>query len=80
MDHFVRIKNAIEELYQTNPKIHISVDIPRSKIIEPGTKAVITGIYKNIFQIEAYDKGHPVRHTFQYSDVLVGHVVIEELH
>jgi hypothetical protein len=55
------------------------VDIPRPRLIVERTNAVITGVYRNFFQIEEYDKGRPARHTIQYGDVLIGHVVIEEL-
>lgn len=41
--------------------------------------AQITGVYKNIFQIEESSSGSLRRHTFQYSDVLIGQVVIDEL-
>ena len=79
MDRLAYIKSGIEALYKTNPKVHISVKLARPKVIVEGTPAVITGVYRNIFQIEEYDKGRPMRHTFQYGDVLIGHVVIEEL-
>jgi uncharacterized protein Veg len=79
MDRLTNIKRAIEKLYQTNPNVHISVDIPRPRLIVERTSAVITGVYRNFFQIEEYDKGRPTRHTIQYGDVLIGHVVIEEL-
>jgi uncharacterized protein Veg len=38
------------------------------------------GVYKNIFQVEECDGGNAAkRHTFQYRDVLIGQVAIEEL-
>ena len=80
MNDLTYIKNAIEKLYQINPNIHISVDIPRPRITVEKTSAVITGVYRNFFQIEEYDRGCPTRHTVQYGDVLIGHVVIEELY
>ncbi|MBQ3490387.1 MAG: hypothetical protein IJA86_07345 [Clostridia bacterium] len=80
MNQLFCIKNAIERLYKTNPDIHISVDIPRPRITVEKTRAVITGVYRNFFQIEEYDRGCSTRHTIQYGDVLIGHVVIEELH
>ena len=79
MDQLGYIKNEIEKLYHTNPNIHISVKLTRPKIIVEGTPAVITGVYKNIFQIEECDSGRPIRHTFQYGDVLIGHVEIREI-
>ena len=79
MDNLDYIKSEIEKLYKNNPNIHISLKLARPRIIVEGTPAVITGVYRNIFQIEENDSGHPTRHTFKYGDVLIGHVVIQEL-
>ena len=79
MDHLDYIKSGIEKLYKTDPNIHISVKFARPKVAVDGTPAVITGVYRNIFQIEENDNGRSVRHSFQYGDVLIGHVVIQEL-
>ena len=80
MDYIEQIKNSIEKLFQSNPNIHISVNRTRPKIIVMAEPAKIVGVYRNIFQIEECESGKaPIRHTFQYSDVLVGQVVIEEL-
>jgi uncharacterized protein Veg len=73
------IKSEIKRLYETNPNIHISVKMTHPKVIVEGTPAKLVGVYKNIFQIEENDNGHTNRHTFQYGDVLIGQVVIEEL-
>ena len=73
------IKGEIKQLYETDPNIHINVKMTHPKMIVEGTPAKIVGVYKNIFQIEENDSGHPNRHTFQYSDVLIGQVIIEEL-
>lgn len=79
MDYIDQIKNGIERLYKTNPNIHISVSRTHPKIIVEKSPAKIVGVYKNIFQIEENNSGRPSRHTFQYGDVLIGQVVIEEL-
>ena len=73
------IKSEIKQLYETEPNIHINVKMTHPKVIVEGTPAKIVGVYKNIFQIEENDSGRPTRHTFQYGDVLIGQVVIEEL-
>ena len=73
------IKSEIKRLYETAPNIHINVKMTHPKVIVEGTLAKIVGVYKNIFQIEENDRGRPTRHTFQYGDVLIGQVVIEEL-
>ena len=79
MDYIEQIKNGIERLYKTHPNIHISVSRTHPKIIVEKSPAKIVGVYKNIFQIEENNSGRPSRHTFQYGDVLIGQVVIEEL-
>ena len=73
------IKSEIKQLYETDPNIHINVKMTHPEVIVEGTPAKIVGVYKNIFQIEENDSGRPTRHTFQYGDVLIGQVVIEEL-
>ena len=73
------IKSEINRLYEAKQTIHISVKMTRPKITVESMPAVITGVYKNIFQIEGSDSRHPNRHTFQYADVLIGQVVIEEV-
>lgn len=79
MDKLDYIKSGIERLYKTNPNVHITVKLLRPKINIEAAPAVIKGAYKNIFQIEEYNRGFPSRHTFQYSDVIIGHVAILEL-
>ena len=80
MDYIEQIKNGIERLYKTHPNIHISVSRTHPKIIVEKSPAKIVGVYKNIFQVEEWVGGKmPTRHTFQYGDVLIGQVMIEEL-
>ncbi len=80
MSDIESIKRSIEQLYQTNPKVCISVNKTRPKIVIEDLTANIIGIYRNIFQVEELKNGKPFgRHTFQYSDVLMGQVVIKEL-
>ena len=80
MDYIEQIKNGIERLYKTHPNLHISVSRTHPKIIVEKSPAKIVGVYKNIFQVEECVGGKmPTRHTFQYGDVLIGQVMIEEL-
>ena len=80
MDYIEQIKVGIEKLYKTNPNIHISVRKTHPKVIVDASPAKIVGVYKNIFQVEECESGKmPTRHTFQYVDILIGQVVIEEL-
>ena len=80
MDYIEQIKSGIEKLFKTNPNIHISVSKTHPKVIIDASPAKLIGVYKNIFQIEECEGGKmPTRHTFQYGDVLIGQVKIEEL-
>ena len=80
MENLAWIKREIEKLYKTNPDIHIAVKRMRPKLIVESSPAKIVGVYKNIFQIEeSVSRKLPTRHIFQYGDVVVGQVVIEEL-
>ncbi|MBQ7522991.1 MAG: hypothetical protein IJT07_00495 [Oscillospiraceae bacterium] len=69
------IKSKLEKLYRTNPNIHISVSLSRPKIALENQAAVIRGIYRNIFQIEAAGKCY----TLQYTDMLTQNFRIAEL-
>ena len=80
MEQLNYIKSEIERLYKTNPDIHISVNRTRPRIFVEASPAKIVGVYKNIFQIEESVSGRlPAKHTFQYGEVLIGQVKIEEL-
>ena len=80
MDTMDYIKSSIEKLFKTDPNIHISVSKTHPKVIVDASPAKIVGVYKNIFQVEECEGGKmPTRHTFQYGEVLIGQVKIEEL-
>ena len=79
MDSIGYIKDKIEDIYKKDPRVRVSIRLSRPKIVLSEIDAQITGVYKNIFQIEESSSGSPRRHTFQYSDVLIGQVVIDEL-
>ena len=73
------IREKIKALYNTNPDIHMNVSLTHPKLFLENASVKITGVYRNIFQIEECSGGTPKRHTLQYSDVLVKHIVISEL-
>ena len=79
MNTVEHIKSEIERLYKTDPNVLVSVNMKRPKLIIERAPAKIVGVYKNIFRIEECGTGLPTRHTLQYSDVLIGQVVIEKL-
>ncbi len=73
------IKGQIKHLYETNPDIHINVRIIRPRVTVEEAPAKNVGVYKNIFQVEENSNGRLNRHTFRYTDVMIGQVVIKEL-
>ena len=80
MNYIEQIKNGIEALYKTNPSIHISVSKKHQRGVLESLHVNIVGVYKNIFQVEEFGKSKiRTRLTFQYEDVLIGQVEIEEL-
>ncbi len=74
-----RIREKIKKLYQMNPEVHLNVNLKSPKLSLENSYAVITGVYKNIFQIEEYTSGQAKRHILQYADVLIKNIVILEL-
>ena len=70
MDALEMIKKRIAHLYEAKREIHVSVT---------KTPSMIVGVYKNVFQVEAKGSAVPRRYTFQYSDILIGQLVIQEL-
>ncbi len=73
------IRAQIQKLYQTDPIIHMDVSLTNPRLSYTNAEVKITGVYPHIFQIEEYTSGAPKRHSLQYADVLIRHVVIAEL-
>jgi len=73
------IKTKIKEMYESGEEVHISINMTHPKLVVNDSTAIVKGVYNSIFQIEENDSGIPHRHTFQYNDVLIGHVIIKEL-
>lgn len=73
------IKIKIKKLYETNPEIHINYISSFPKIYLTDEPAKIVGVYKNVFVLEEYTKGHAQKHTFQYTDVFTKQLQITEL-
>lgn len=79
MDTLDYIKEQIKHIYNTDPRIHLSVHTTRPKLVVENTPAVIRGVYPNIFRVEENDSGIPRCHSVQYISVLIGEVKIAEL-
>ena len=69
------IKRRIEELFLTNPDIHVNVSIARPKVHVENQAARIRGVYRNLFEIEAKGK----RYSVKYVDILTNNLRIVEL-
>ena len=75
-----RIKNEIRQLCENGQVVHVSVRQTHPRVVVEDAPARIAGVYKNIFQVEdCTEKGRPKLYSFQYGEVLIGHVVIKEL-
>lgn len=72
------IRERIHRLYKDNPLVHITVQIPHTKITQSST-ATIIGVYPHVFCMEEHIGGVCQRHSFQYTDVLTQRVTIAEL-
>ena len=79
MDNWEHIKNKIESLQKTAKEIHITVQMQHPKMIIENMTAEILGAYRNIFRVREKDSGYSRCFTFKYTDIMIGHVVINEL-
>ncbi len=70
------IKEQIQSFYRANQEIRVNVSLNTPKLSLTNAKVKITGVYPHIFQIEEYESGKPRRHTLQYTDILIKHIVI----
>ena len=73
------IKSKIQNLYQTNPNIHINVAVTHPKVNRKNEPVVIRGVYPHIFQIEERSSGSPKLRTIPYTEVLLHYADILEL-
>ncbi len=69
----------IKALAAKNPNIHMNVTLTNPRLTLENAEAKIVGVYPHIFQIEENSSGSAKRHTLQYTDVLIGNVIISEL-
>lgn len=69
-------KARIKRLYEQGCEVRVNVHTSRPKVCIEGARAVIKGVYPNIFRIEEREDGYPRCHTVQYTDLLTGQVEI----
>ena len=74
-----KIRQHISERYRTDPNIHINVSIAHPKLHLSNVPVEITGVYRNIFQVEDTSSGQPKRYALQYKDVLTHNIEILDL-
>lgn len=72
-------KKQINNLYHTNPDIHISISISRPRVELKNAPAVISGVYPNFFRIEEKNSGFLRSHTVRYADLATNLLEIAEL-
>lgn len=71
-----KIRLQIKRRFESNPKMRINVALSQPKLHLNNVEVTITGVFSHIFQIEECDSGTPLRHTLQYSDILLHHIEI----
>lgn len=79
MNSLESIQQQIRRLCQTDPHVHLTVKVSRPKLSVTNVPAVIKGVYRNLFCVEESTCGYPRMHSIQYTEVLIGQVVIAEL-
>lgn len=73
------IRGRIQTRMKTNPKIRFSTNMPQTRLKLDRVEGVIVGAYTHIFQVDEASTGRKLRHTLQYTDLISGHVKIENL-
>lgn len=72
-------KEQIKRLYENNTKIHMDVTLSYPRLTLTNEEAIITAVYRNLFQIEENKNGETNRHTISYTDLITKQVVIKEI-
>lgn len=72
------IKNKIEELYRTNPKIHLNVSYTHPRISLTNEPVTIQAIYPYTFEVLENSHGYANLKTIQYTDILTKNIVVVE--
>ena len=80
MNSIPMLRNMVQELFKTAPRVHLNVAISHPKVNLLNEEATITGVYNNIFTVEEFSGGNTKRHTLQYADLITRCVEIIELH
>lgn len=73
------IKTQVKTLFLKKQKIHIDLSQKNKNKSLSHLSAEITGVYPNVFTVKAMKNGRETAYNFQYSDLLIHNVAIEEL-
>lgn len=76
-DLLVDLKRNLNELFEVNKEIHVTVKKKRSGIVN--VKSIITGVYDNFVCVTSNVNGYNEDFTILYNDIMTNNVVIEEL-
>ncbi len=74
-----KIIKQIKALYEANSIIHVDVSLSKPKFVIKNAEVRIRGVYPHIFQLEENTGARTICHTVQYTDVMIGNIVIQEL-
>lgn len=77
LEKYQNLKNRLEEIYESQKQIHVTVKNKRKSIIEAPSR--ITGIYANFLCVESLVNTYLEKFTISYSDLLTGSIEIKEL-
>lgn len=73
------IRSRIQKRMKTNPHVRFSTNMPQTRLKLERVEGVLVGAYTHIFQVDEQSTGRKLRHTLQYTDLISGHVKIEDL-
>ena len=74
-----QIRQRISERYLSDPNIRINVFLRQPRLHLNDVPVKITGVYRNIFQVEDTSSGQPKHYALQYKDVLTHNIEILDL-
>jgi len=73
------IKEGIRHLFESDPRVHVSITMLHPKVSVKEASVVILDVYPHIFRIRETEGASPKSYSVQYTEVLTGQVVIREL-
>ena len=68
-------KAQIQTMYINTPQVSLNIALSHSKVVQDAP-ATIIGVYRNCFCVEECSTGARQCHTFSYTDMLTGRVLV----